>query len=168
MPMPGGGLVEQAVDDVDLRLHRFQRLQSACPVPCPHPSPLAHQWLGLTPQPMNMTAKRFGNAAPPPPFPVASSAPAGKRFEPRQRHRDADAPQERRAAKCPGPCPNAIVCFIDSSSHLSAKVHRPRLLRNCGLVTMLSINVIESVPIGRKLAVHFLDHRFVGGYQAAA
>src|SRR5581483_2361244 len=38
------------------------------------PAPLAHQWSGLTPFPMNMTPKRFGNAARIPAWEVLSAA----------------------------------------------------------------------------------------------
>ena len=55
-----GVLVEQAVDDVDLRLAAAPAAPGTGPAPSSAPEPLAHQWSGLTPQPMNSAANRFG------------------------------------------------------------------------------------------------------------
>src|SRR5262249_27158674 len=58
------------------------------------PAPLAHQWFGLTPLPMNSAAKRLGKAGGAPP-PAAGSSPQTGRDSSQGRARATPAPRSR-------------------------------------------------------------------------
>ena len=129
----GGRFVEQAGDDVQLRLERRQRLEALAQLhlvagalrpPVLRVDAAAHEQRG---EPLGKRAAACR--------PAGVSAPDGNRFQPRQGHRHADAAEERAAG-------NRIAVRAVHGRSLMASVLRqvavPRFVRNCGLVTMLS------------------------------
>ena len=131
-----GRLVEQAVDDVDLRLERLQRLEALAQLhlgaralgpPVVAVDAVAHEQHG--------EAFREGGRGV---RPVRRrTAPDGQRLQPRQRHRHADAAQERSPGDRCGAHHAAPVCH----SLLRRARGRRASFRNCGLVTMASIRL---------------------------
>ena len=144
----GGVLVEQAVDDVQLGLAAAPAARGSCPAPSSAPAPLAHQWSGLMPQPMNRAANRFGDGRGTSPA-VGGGAPDGDRLQPRQGHRHADARGGTSAATSAG---GPVVPIGRGSSahrgHSAAARTSTRLFRNCGLVTMVSTRLPKRSPLG--------------------
>ena len=136
----GGRLVEQAVDDVDLRLERLQRRQDLAELhlgarpfrpPAAGIDAVAHEQHGeALGQPAVVAAE-----AEPMPKPDSDSSHGKAMVTPAPRRkvrRDNACSRSRRASCC--------VFIIDHLS-LAVSCSRPRLFRNCRLVTMLSITV---------------------------
>ena len=132
------------------------------------PAPLAHQFVGLTPQPMNSAANRFGQGAGTSPA-IAARAPDGNRLEPRQRHRHAHAPQERPARRLvlAGGWTLRLIEFAHAL-HSSAVSLSTRLFRNCGLVTMLSTRLPNRSPSAASRVRMLFDGFVVRRYKAAS
>ena len=141
------------------------------------PEPLAHQWSGLMPLPMNSAANRLGKSG------QSRRSPAS----PPQTGIDSS---QGRAIVTPAPRSNVRrlirslvrswlvpgrMCSdsTDSSSSMNDLIHsrgssRPRLFRNCGLVTIALDQTAEAVAVGREPVAHRLDRRVVRRQQAAS
>ena len=150
-----GVLVEQAVDDVDLGLRAAPAAPGTGPAPSTSPAPLAHQFVGLTPQPMNSAANRFGQGAGT--SPAIAAAPQTGTDSSQGRAIVTPTPRRnvRRDAWLPA---GSVVCLLGSAHrlHFSAVSPSTRLFRNCGLVTMRLDQAAEAVAVGRQPRAHAL------------
>ena len=134
-----GRPVEQAVDDVDLRFHRFERFERFAQLhvrPGAFGPPVVRVHAVAHEQDREALRKRGGRGG----FAGVRRvhAPPGNRFQPGKGHRDTDAAQECAPRNAATAGARRLLVKVHHF-YLSARSSRPRLVRNCRLVTMLSM-----------------------------